>query len=206
MPDSGFPPIQARGRGASWYRGDCHIHSVYSDGELTPEQLAADARAVGLDFIATTEHNSSSAHSAWGRHAADDFLVLLGEEVTTKTGHWLALGITPGQVIDWDYRVGDKLIGRCLDQGEAVRPAIWPVRQRMTDSVPPCSGSPPLARRVRALVCVGDANLFCPCRSMQVAKGAPQAEVSRRCRTIRCPAHLGAGCYPRSKVLGSPSR
>ncbi|RLV75933.1 CehA/McbA family metallohydrolase [Streptomyces rapamycinicus] len=116
MQDSGPPPMQARGRGADWYRGDCHIHSVYSDGELTPEQLAADARAVGLDFIATTEHNSSGAHSAWGRHAADDFLVLLGEEVTTKTGHWLALGIAPGQVIDWDYRVGDRLIGRCLDQ------------------------------------------------------------------------------------------
>ncbi|MFE5123670.1 PHP domain-containing protein [Streptomyces sp. NPDC056669] len=79
MPDSGFPPVQARGRGAGWYRGDCHIHSVYSDGELTPEQLAADARTVGLDFIATTEHNSANAHSAWGRHAADDFLVLLDE-------------------------------------------------------------------------------------------------------------------------------
>ncbi|MFD5389569.1 CehA/McbA family metallohydrolase [Streptomyces sp. NPDC127074] len=119
MPDSGFPPVQARGRGAGWYRGDCHIHSVYSDGELPPEHLAADARTVGLDFIATTEHNSANAHSAWGRHAADDFLVLLGEEVTTKTGHWLALGIAPGQVIDWDYRVGDELIGRCLDQVRA---------------------------------------------------------------------------------------
>ena len=116
MPDSGFPPTEARGRGPSWYRGDCHIHSVYSDGELTPAQLAADARTVGLDFIATTEHNSADGQGAWGRHAADDFLILLGEEVTTKTGHWLALGIDPGQVIDWDYRVGDKLIDRCLDQ------------------------------------------------------------------------------------------
>ncbi|MFD7288503.1 CehA/McbA family metallohydrolase [Streptomyces sp. NPDC059863] len=116
MSDSGFPPLQASGRRASWYRGDCHIHSVYSDGELTPEQLAADARTAGLDFIATTEHNSADAHGAWGRHATDDFLILLGEEVTTKTGHWLALGIAPGQVIDWDYRVGDELIDRCLDQ------------------------------------------------------------------------------------------
>ena len=30
---------------AGWYRGDCHVHSVASSGgELTPEQLAADAR------------------------------------------------------------------------------------------------------------------------------------------------------------------
>jgi len=41
------------------------VHSVYSDGKLTPEQLAAGARAAGLDFIATTEHNTSSAHDAW---------------------------------------------------------------------------------------------------------------------------------------------
>ena len=116
MPDSGFPPVQARGRGAGWYRGDCHIHSVYSDGELTPEQLAADARTAGLDFIATTEHNSAHGHSSWGRHASDDLLILLGEEVTTKTGHWLALGIAPGQVIDWDYRAGDPAMDRCLGQ------------------------------------------------------------------------------------------
>nr|WP_162794198.1 CehA/McbA family metallohydrolase [Streptomyces paludis] len=118
MPGSGLPPRRA-GRRGGWYRGDCHIHSVYSDGELTPEQLAADARAAGLDFIATTEHNSAQAHRVWGRYAADDFLVLLGEEVTTRTGHWLALGVAPGQVINWDYRVGDELIGRCLDQVHA---------------------------------------------------------------------------------------
>jgi hypothetical protein len=46
-----------------WYRGDCHVHSVASHGgELTPKQLAADARAAGLDFIATTEHNRTDTH------------------------------------------------------------------------------------------------------------------------------------------------
>jgi hypothetical protein len=42
------------------------VHSVYSDGKLTPGQLAAGARAVGLDFIATTEHNTAE----WGRGLA----------------------------------------------------------------------------------------------------------------------------------------
>ena len=92
------------------------MHSVYSDGELTPEQLVAGARAAGLDFIATTEHNNSDAHGAWHAHAGDDLLVILGEEVTTSTGHWLALGIQPGQVVDWRYRVRDGLVGQHLDQ------------------------------------------------------------------------------------------
>jgi hypothetical protein len=92
------------------------VHSVYSDGKLTPEQLAAAARAAGLDFIATTEHNTADAHGAWRTHVGDDLLVILGEEVTTQTGHWLALGTQPGQLVDWRYRVRDETVGRHLDQ------------------------------------------------------------------------------------------
>ncbi|MFD9124708.1 CehA/McbA family metallohydrolase [Kitasatospora sp. NPDC059571] len=116
LSSSSFPPARAVGRGAAWYRGDCHVHSVHSDGELTPEELALRARAAGLDFIATTEHNSAAAPGVWGQLAADDFLIVLGEEVTTRTGHWLALGLGPGEVVDWNHRVGDGLIGQCLDQ------------------------------------------------------------------------------------------
>ncbi|MGW6255586.1 CehA/McbA family metallohydrolase [Streptomyces sp. NPDC055085] len=114
--ESGAPHEGAPARGANWYRGDCHVHSVYSDGELAPEQLAVAARAVGLDFLATTEHNTASAHGVWGPLASDSLLILLGEEVTTKTGHWLALGIAPGELVEWDYGVGDNLIGRGLRQ------------------------------------------------------------------------------------------
>ncbi|WP_349632836.1 CehA/McbA family metallohydrolase [Streptomyces sp. ML-6] len=111
-----FPPTRAVGRGAAWYRGDCHVHSVHSDGELTPEELAVRGRAAGLDFMATTEHNSAAKFGAWGHLAADDFLIILGEEVTTKTGHWLALGIKSGEVIDWNHQVRDGVIDQCLDQ------------------------------------------------------------------------------------------
>lgn len=111
-----FPPTRVAGRGRRWYRGDCHVHSVHSDGRLTPEQLAAGARAAGLDFLATTEHNTSEAHGVWNRYAGDDLLVILGEEVTTRTGHWLALGVRPGQVVDWRYGLRDERVGRCLDE------------------------------------------------------------------------------------------
>ncbi|MFJ4840176.1 CehA/McbA family metallohydrolase [Streptomyces sp. NPDC088746] len=111
-----FPSARAVGRGPAWYRGDCHVHSLHSDGELAPEELAARARAARLDFIATTEHNSAAAPGVWGHLAADDFLILLGEEVTTKTGHWLALGLDPGEVVDWKHPVRDGLVDKCLDQ------------------------------------------------------------------------------------------
>jgi len=99
----------ATGSEAGWFRGDCHVHSVHSDGALTPEQLAAGARAAGLDFIATTEHNTAAAPGRWSDAG---LLVILGEEVTTANGHWLALGLPAGEVIDWNYRVRDGAIDR----------------------------------------------------------------------------------------------
>jgi hypothetical protein len=100
-------PAEARGRGPAWYRGDMHLHTVYSDGQRTPEQLAGDARARGLDFFASTEHNTQSANQIWGRYASDDLLIIAGEEVTTRHGHWLALGLPPERWVDWRYGPGE---------------------------------------------------------------------------------------------------
>ncbi|HEY3708414.1 MAG TPA: CehA/McbA family metallohydrolase [Amycolatopsis sp.] len=97
----------ARERGQSWYRGDCHLHTVYSDGKRTPEQLVADARAAGLDFIVSTDHNTNSSQLVWGDYATDDLLILNGEEVTTRSGHWPAIGLPAGTWIDWRYRASD---------------------------------------------------------------------------------------------------
>jgi PHP-associated len=93
------------------------VHSARSSGgELTPGQLAAGARAGGLAFIATTEHNTADMHGAWGQVAGDDLLVILGQEVTTQTGHWLALGISPGQAVEWRYGVRHDAVGQHVDQ------------------------------------------------------------------------------------------
>ncbi|HEU5331602.1 MAG TPA: CehA/McbA family metallohydrolase [Actinocrinis sp.] len=106
-PDPAPAAAPAKQRGRSWYRGDCHLHTVYSDGKRTPDELVADARAAGLDFIVSTEHNTDSASLQWGAHATDDLLILNGEEVTTRSGHWPAIGLPPAQWIDWRYRAGD---------------------------------------------------------------------------------------------------
>ncbi|MET8950639.1 CehA/McbA family metallohydrolase [Streptomyces sp. NPDC004393] len=102
-----YPPSRAKGRGRAWYRGDCHMHSWYSDGRRTPAEIAALARAAGLDFINTSEHNTNSSHAHWADQAGDDLLIMLGEEVTTRNGHVLALGTDPGTFVDWRYRARD---------------------------------------------------------------------------------------------------
>ncbi|MFF8229060.1 CehA/McbA family metallohydrolase [Streptomyces caelestis] len=111
-----YPPDRARGRGRAWYRGDCHLHSWYSDGRRTPAEIGALARAAGLDFINSSEHNTHSAHAHWSDVAGDDLLVMLGEEVTTRNGHVVALGTDPGTFVDWRYRARDNRFARFARQ------------------------------------------------------------------------------------------
>src|SRR3954452_1868626 len=95
-----FPPRRVAGRARGWYRGDLHVHTQHSHGaELTPEQLAAAARDAGVDFIALTDHNTADTHGAWGPLAGADLLIILAQDVVTPTGHWLAVGLEPGQVV-----------------------------------------------------------------------------------------------------------
>ena len=99
-----------------WYRGDLHVHTVHSDGKQTQPEVLEYARSAGLDFIGSADHNNSAAQLTWGRYVDDDFLVIAGEEVTTRGGHWLAMGIPAGTWVDWRYRPEDGKLGRFTQQ------------------------------------------------------------------------------------------
>lgn len=111
-----YPSERAKGRGRAWYRGDCHLHTVHSDGKRLPSEVAAGAREAGLDFIVSTDHNTSSAHAVWGAYDGPDLLIINGEEITTRNGHWLALGLDSGSWIDWRYRSRDDAFPRFARQ------------------------------------------------------------------------------------------
>jgi hypothetical protein len=98
--------------GARWYRGDLHLHTVHSDGERHPDELASAARASGLDFIVSTEHNTNSANRVWPACHTSGLLVIPGEEVTTRHGHWLAVGLPPHVWVDWRYGPSDGVFPR----------------------------------------------------------------------------------------------
>jgi hypothetical protein len=106
-----FPPPPSI-CGARWYRGDLHLHTVHSDGERDPDEMAAAARASGLDFVVSTEHNTNSANRAWTTTRTGGLLVIPGEEVTTRHGHWLAVGLSPGAWVDWRYGPSDGVFPR----------------------------------------------------------------------------------------------
>ena len=113
-------PRRVKGSGPGWYRGDLHVHTVHSDGKRTPRQMAQSARDAGLDFFVSTEHNTTSAHGVWGRHAGDDLLIVNGEEITTRNGHWIAAGLPAGAWVDWRYRAADGHLGGFTDRVRAL--------------------------------------------------------------------------------------
>jgi hypothetical protein len=112
-------PTVVPGRGTGWYRGDLHLHTVHSDGRHQLGELAGAAHAADLDFVVSTDHNTSSANRAWGACRTDELLVVAGEEVTTRHGHWLAVGLPPAEWIDWRYAPHDGVFARYAGQVRA---------------------------------------------------------------------------------------
>ena len=81
------PPPSRQGPGR-WYRGDFHSHTVHSDGYNTIDEYAAACGRLGLDFLAITDHNTSSHfEEIAGQPVRSDVLLIPGEEVTTAWGH-----------------------------------------------------------------------------------------------------------------------
>ena len=79
--------------GLTWLAGDCHAHTVHSDGSLTIDELAALAVGRGLDFLWVTDHNTTSHHPFLAEAGARQGIALLpGQEVTTADGHANAFG------------------------------------------------------------------------------------------------------------------
>ncbi|HVU78630.1 MAG TPA: CehA/McbA family metallohydrolase [Gaiellaceae bacterium] len=74
--------------GRRWLAGDLHAHTVHSDGILTVHGLACLARERGLDFIAVTDHNTTSHHPELPAASAyADTILIPGFEITTDRGH-----------------------------------------------------------------------------------------------------------------------
>jgi len=75
----------------TWYRGDLHAHSQYSDGDSPVRTVIASAEEAGLDFFVITDHDSSlggvPAHWQDADYASESLVLLYGMEWTTAPGH-----------------------------------------------------------------------------------------------------------------------
>ena len=79
-------------------RADMHMHTLYSDGVMEVQALLDRVEhATDLDLIAITDHERiDGALRAQELHSAGDyhFGLVVGEEITTRRGHLLALFLT----------------------------------------------------------------------------------------------------------------
>ena len=102
--------------GPAWFRGDLHMHTAHSDGSCKslrgvkvpcPVFMIAEAAARrGLDFVAITDHNTTSQNDAMRELQPyfDSLLMIPGREMTTFHGHANLFGT----VAPLDFRVGSQ--------------------------------------------------------------------------------------------------
>jgi hypothetical protein len=112
--DSEAPVFPVIHQGPGWFTGDFHSHSGHSDGraelsngsrvKIPVHRVFDAARQAGLDFIALSDHNTSSHWTEVDRLQPyyGDLLLLHAREITTYQGHFNAVG----EQKFVDFRVG----------------------------------------------------------------------------------------------------
>lgn len=136
--------------GPGWYRGDLHMHNAHSDGSCDSQagkrvpcplyRTVEAAAQAGLDFIAVTDHNTSSHFSALRELQPfhDKLLLIPGAEITTFGGHANIFGQSR-----WvDFRVGSPTVPdiAALQKDVAAAGAILSVNHPALPSGEACMG------------------------------------------------------------------
>jgi hypothetical protein len=79
------PPESAGGR---WYKGNTHTHTLNSDGDSTPADVATWYREHGYRFLVLSDHNVltnvDGLNAVHG--ASEQFLLIKGEELSDRFG------------------------------------------------------------------------------------------------------------------------
>jgi len=100
-PGPGPAPVPDSAAAVHWFRGDLHSHSVHSDGANSIAEIARFAKQRKLDFLAITDHNTTTHHREIDAMHRPPVLLIPGEEVTTYRGHANVWGLR-----EWvDFRV-----------------------------------------------------------------------------------------------------
>ncbi|HEX2694216.1 MAG TPA: PHP domain-containing protein [Acidobacteriota bacterium] len=76
-------------------QGVYHIHTTFSDGHATVDEVAARAAREHLDFVILTDHGNPNAASLRAAGPRKGVLVLAGSELNVNRGHLVALGFRP---------------------------------------------------------------------------------------------------------------
>jgi len=145
-----LPAVLPKATTPGWYRGDLHMHTAHSDGGcVTGDAPRAPcpvyrtvlaAQAASLDFIAITDHNTTSQAEAMAelQPAFPGLLLIPGREVTTFQGHANVFG--PTAFID--FRLGSKTVPPLRDLQRAVKAAggVFSINHPAAPSGEQCMG------------------------------------------------------------------
>jgi hypothetical protein len=85
-----YPVVPAQPEVRDWPRGAFHVHTRRSDGRGTVEQVAAAAKAAGLQFVLLTDHNDFEPPAP---AFVNGVLMIPGVEISTPHGHLVAFGM-----------------------------------------------------------------------------------------------------------------
>lgn len=95
---------------AGYVSCDPHIHTLTHSGhgDSTIEERMATIAGEGIELAIATDHNHHTDYTAFARSTGthQHFTSVIGNEVTTREGHFNAFPIRPGSAIP-DYRVTD---------------------------------------------------------------------------------------------------
>jgi hypothetical protein len=72
------------------YVGNLHVHSTYSDGTGTIEDIAHAAEKAGVDFVCVSDHHTLAGLDEGKEGWHGKALILIGMEVGTEHNHYLA--------------------------------------------------------------------------------------------------------------------
>ena len=88
---------------ARFYKTELHSHTLHSDAQQSTEYLLQQAQEQGIDWLAITDHNTTTAHDEAAAHHNYDTQVHLipGMEYTSFHGHMLIHGAYNDIVRNW---------------------------------------------------------------------------------------------------------
>src|SRR4051794_1550695 len=70
-----------------------HVHSTYSDGTATVDEILAAARQAGAGCVLLTDHDTLQARRDGWEGWHDGVLLIVGHEISPRGGHLLAFGL-----------------------------------------------------------------------------------------------------------------
>jgi hypothetical protein len=127
-----FGPVDsspAAARAGPVLRGVIHVHSLYSDGGGTVEEIAAAASRLGLDFVILTDHNTLQPIYDGREGWYGDVLVVCGTELSLPWGHalYIPIDVPPPPTDGWPPR---ERLSELLSDSTALTFVAHPSRRR----------------------------------------------------------------------------